>query len=140
VASGLVPEITVVTPEAGLVSLGTYTAGAETRVRIEVTGREVKFYLTEVGTGKPPVYVSPVAPSYPLRAYAVASIVPTGGGSGSARVRQVMMTTNPLPTAVISADVQQQVFGSLKEPLRVRVRQHSGVREIGWGLPFEKEI
>jgi hypothetical protein len=79
IAAGLVPEITVVTPEAGPVSLGTYTGGTELRVRVEVTGREVKFYLTEVGTGKPPVYVSPTAPNYPLRAYAQASVFPSGG-------------------------------------------------------------
>jgi hypothetical protein len=51
-----------------------------------------------------------------------------------------MMTTNPLPTTVISADTQNELYGSLKAPLRVRLRQHSGVREIGYGLPFERMI
>lgn len=136
VVAGLGAAVNVNTPE-GSTTVASYTSGTELRVRIEVTGREVRFYVSEVGTGKPPVYVSPAAPNYPLRAYARSVVSASGGG---ARVRQAMMTTNPLPTTVISADMQQQLYGSLKEPMRVRIRQHSGVRELGYGFPFEREI
>lgn len=137
---GLAAGIYVRVPESGTNVFVADYPGGEVRVRVEATGREVRFYASEVGEGRPPVYVSPVAPNYPVRAYVEAAVGSSGGGGGHSRVRQVMMTTNPLPTTVISAETQQQLYGTLKAPLRVRIRQHSGARELGYGLPFEKAI
>ena len=52
----------------------------------------------------------------------------------------MMMTTDPLPLTIISAATQQQLYNRLKKPMRVRVRQYSGVRELGYGFPFEEAI
>jgi hypothetical protein len=141
VLGGVAAGVYVRVPESGTnVFVADYFSDTEVRVRIEVAGAEVRFYLDEVGAGRPPIYVSPIAPNYPLRAYVSASCGSSGGGGGFSRVRQVMVTTDPLPTTVITADMQQKIYSTLKEPMRVRIRQHSGSRELGYGFPFEVEL
>jgi hypothetical protein len=130
-------NISINTPETPFTAVGSYTSGDEVRVRIEVAGREVKFYVNATSPGAAPVYVSPTPPSYPIRAAALVTLLP---GSGSADVKQVMMTTDPFPSTVVTAEQQTILYGAPKEPMRVRIRQHSGIRQIGYGIPWESEI
>ena len=108
------------------------------RARILLSGTEVRFYVMEAA-GLPsayPVYVSPVAPRFPLRAYARVE----KGTAEITEVRHVVVSTDPLPTTIISAAQQQLYYGGLKNPLQVRIAQYSGVREIGYGPPWEGAI
>jgi hypothetical protein len=130
-------HVNVIAPEITLTTVANYTPGEDLRVRVEVAGNEVKFYAGDVGPGAAPVYVSPTLPDYPLRAAALAHTAP---GGGSAAVKEMMLTIDPFPATVITADQQQQLYGSLKEPLRVRIRQHSGIRQVGYGIPWEEDI
>lgn len=130
-------HVNIAAPEMALTAFGSYASGDLLRVRIEVSGREVKFYAGAVGAGAAPLYVSPTPPNYPLRAAARVSLLP---GVGSADVAQVMLTTDPFPSTVVTADQQTLLYGAPKEPMRARIRQHSGIRQVGYGLPFEEEI
>jgi hypothetical protein len=108
---------------------------ATLRVRLVISGTEVRFYALD-SPDAPAFYVSPVAPQLPMRAYA--RIEPNGAAENE--VQRVMMTTDPLPTTIFSAAQQQQYYGGLKNPVRVRISQHSGVREVGYGPPFKGAI
>lgn len=77
-----------------------------------------------------------MAPQPPLRVYA--RVEP--GNAETTYVEKVMLTTDPLPTTIISAAQQQLYYGGLKKPLQVRVSQYSGVRELGYGPAWEGAI
>ncbi|HEX7956126.1 MAG TPA: hypothetical protein VF508_04235 [Pyrinomonadaceae bacterium] len=102
------------------------------RVKVVLSGTEVRFYVQDT-PGAPAFYVSPAAPRFPLRAYGRVE----KGTAEITEVRRVMVSTDPLPTTIISAAQQQLYYTTLKKPLRVRISQHSGVREVGYGPAWE---
>jgi hypothetical protein len=117
-------------------SLSAYTAGDDVRVRVRLVGSRVLFYVDYINEATPPVYESVVEPGFPLRVFVRASTF----GSGSAEAKDVYLTLDPFAATVFSAAQQQQYYGGLKSPLQVRIRQHSGVREVGYGPAWEGEI
>jgi hypothetical protein len=60
--------------------------------------------------------------------------------AGTATVTGVMVSSDPLPSLLISTAIQQKYFGVVKNPLQVSIYQHSGIREIGYGPPWEGAI
>ncbi|MET0649361.1 MAG: hypothetical protein ABW208_22350 [Pyrinomonadaceae bacterium] len=112
------------------------TAAESERVRIQVTGSVVRFYRYAFGT----LFFmceTPVAPSFPLRVWADLRFMQSGFTTS---VEQVMLTTRPMPSTAFTADQQTRYYGGLKDPVQVSIYQHSGVREIGYGLPWEGAI
>jgi hypothetical protein len=105
------------------------------RFRIILRGTRVEFWKDDSHTSIL-LATSAIAPNYPL----IPVITMTTGTSGNGFAEQVMLTTNPMPTTIFTADQQMLYYGSLKEPVEVRIRQHSGVREIGYGPAFEGAI
>jgi hypothetical protein len=79
---------------------------------------------------------SSVAPNYPLVAVVLISI----GSSGDARAKEMVLSTSALPTTVLTAAQQQLYYAGLKAPAQVRILQHSGVREVGYGFPWNGAI
>jgi hypothetical protein len=111
-------------------------ASAGKRFRIVLRGRRVEFYKDFQNDGSQPLAVSGVAPNFPLLAVVVIAV----GSSGSAQASGVRITTNPLPQTILTAAEQVRYYGGLKSPVQVRIRQHSGVREIGYGPAWEGAI
>lgn len=116
-------------------TLTTNVSAAE-RVRVVVAGSVVRFYRYFLGAL---IYLceTPVAPSFPLRVWARISFLQSGVTTA---VEQVMLTTRPKPVTSFTAAQQQLYYGGLKAPVQVRIYQHSGVREIGYGFAWEGAI
>lgn len=114
------------------------SAYAETGVRVGMilTGTALEFRKTLAGPGTPPLASLPL-PSFPatlaLRIHLGHPVYEFGN------LAEVYMTTNPLPTTILTAaqQLRPEVYGAVKKPVRVRIRQHSGDREVGYGLPWE---
>lgn len=112
-----------------------YSAGK--RFRFRLLGNKVQFFKDYQDESTPPLAESIVTPNYPL--LVVAEIAT--GSAGAGYVELVTMTTNPLPATILTAAQQTAWYGGLKTSgVRVRIRQHSGVREVGYGLPWEGVI
>lgn len=117
-------------------NLGTGLSLMTQRIRILLTsGGEVRFYQNWQGSATAPFHVGQLAAPYPLRGFAYVN-----GSSVGAHVRRMIVTTDPYPTTIFSDAQQLRYYGTLKNPCRVRLRQHSGIREVGYGLPFEALI
>lgn len=108
----------------------------EERVRVEVVGAVAKFYR-HTAQGLALLYESSRPPTFPLRAWASITFLQSGFTTS---VERVMMTTRPLPTTILTAEQQTLYYGSLKSPVQVRITQHSGVREVGYGFPYETAL
>ncbi len=111
-------------------------AAAGKRFHFRLLGNKVQFFKDYVDDSTPPVAESVVVPSYPVAVVARITSISTGAGY----CENVTMTTNPLPVTVLTAAQQAEWYGGLKSPVRVRIRQHSGVRQVGYGFPWEDEI
>ncbi|HEU4594596.1 MAG TPA: hypothetical protein VFS10_05460, partial [Pyrinomonadaceae bacterium] len=104
--------------------------------RLETAGRRIRFYKGKTSDGTQFMAESAVAPDYPLVAVVLINI----GSSGDARAKEVILSTSALPTTVLTAAQQQLFYGGLKAPAQVRILQHSGVREVGYGFPWNGAI
>lgn len=93
------------------------------RVRLSLSGSEVRFTKSWVGSGTPPQYFSPVVPSYPLKA--VAHV--TGAIGAASRVDKIIMTINPQPAVVYAAEQATQDGLTPGGTTKVRIYQISGV-------------
>jgi hypothetical protein len=112
-----------------------YTSGG-TRFRLETAGRRIRFFKDKTSDGTQFMAESAAAPDYPL----VAVVLIETGSSGSARAKEVILSTSAMPTTVLTAAQQQLFYGGLKAPAQVRILQHSGVREVGYGFPWNGAI
>lgn len=131
---GLVHNLVARVAGAEIESVALTTAELEAgfRVRITLSGTEVRFYRDWQSSSTPPFARTPVEPTFPLRAYAAAGMSVTG----AAYVEKVIMTTDPYPTTIFSADQQLEYYGTLKDPVRVTIEQYSGIREVGYGFEW----
>lgn len=100
---------------------GYSTTGA--RVRIILSGSEVRFVRNWVGAGTPTQYVSPVAPSFPLK---ISGQVNNLAG-GTSKVEKVTMTISPQPAVVYTAEQATQDGLTPGGTTKVRIYQISGV-------------
>lgn len=107
------------------------------RFRFRLLGGKVQFFKDYVDDSTPPLAESVVAPNFPLR---VVMSVGISGGAGAGYVENVILTTNPLPGVIVTVAQQTAWYGGLKNPMRVRIEQDSGLRTVGWGQPWEGEI
>ncbi len=112
-----------------------YTGGG-TRFRLETAGRRIRFYKAKTSDGTQFMAESAAAPDYPL----VAVVIINVGSSGNARAKEVVLSTSALPTTVLTAAQQQRIYGGLKSPAQVSILQHSGIREVGYGFPWNGAI
>ncbi|HEX8117323.1 MAG TPA: hypothetical protein VF521_08625, partial [Pyrinomonadaceae bacterium] len=135
--NGVAPGIYVSVNGGSNVFVADYFSGDEVRVRVRVTGGRVLFYVNAVTDSDPPVYETAEPPEFPLRLYLSAGSV---AGTGTARVADAFLTIDPFAATVFTDAQQQRYYGALKSPIQVRIRQHSGVRDIGWGLAWEGAI
>jgi hypothetical protein len=117
---------------------GAYIAGG-TRFRLELLDKRIRFYKGKQSDGSPFLAESAAPINYPLVALIQVTVDPTSG-FGEGRAGDVMMLTNPLPQTVLTTGEQQQYYGGPKKPVQVTIRQHSGSRELGYGLPFKGAI
>lgn len=138
VYTGSAYELRVSVGGTTIYTLTTSTVGATAseRVRIRAAGSVVRFYRYSDG-GLTFLCETPVAPSFPLRAWAGLAFLQSGVTTS---VEQVMLTTRPMPCTAFTAEQQQRYYGGLKNPVQVRIYQHSGVREIGYGPAWEGAI
>ncbi len=107
------------------------------RVRIGLSGTRVLFYESYSGSGSAPLASSAILPAYPLVARAH---VGSALAAETPKVESVVLKTDPLPSTVFTAEQQVRFYGSLKSPVQVRIRQHSGNREVGYGFALEGAI
>lgn len=107
------------------------------RVRLDVTGTRVLFFENYAGDGSNPLASSAIEPGFPLVARAH---VGSPFAGETAKVEGVVLKTDPLPSTVFTAGQQASYYGGLKSPVQVRIRQHSGIREVGFGFPWEGAI
>lgn len=112
-----------------------YAAGG-TRFRLETVGQRIRFYKGKQGDGSMFLAEGKTAPNYPLAAVVLVNI----GSSGSASARDIVISASSLPQTVLTAAEQLTYYAGLKAPVQVRISQHSGVREVGYGQPFEGAI
>jgi hypothetical protein len=106
------------------------------RFRFRLLGNKVQFFKDYQDDSTPPVAESVIAPNFPLCVVMSINV----GSVGAGYVENVIMTTNPLPGVIITAAQQIAWYGGLKEPMRVRIEQDSGIREVGWGEPWTGNI
>lgn len=109
-------------------------ANAE-RVRITLTGSEIRFTRDWVGPGTPPFYIAPIAPTYPYHAFGHAR---GNGVLSNGIVQKVVMTINPQPGTVYSAAQQTQDGLTPGDPVKLRVMQLSAT--VGPGDYAENTI
>lgn len=88
------------------------------RIRITLSGSEVRFVKNWVGAGTPAQYVSPVVPSYPLKVIAQV---------GNATTEKVVMTINPQPATIYTAAQQLNDFGLAQSQIKLRISQISSI-------------
>ncbi len=112
-----------------------YSAAGK-RFRFRLLGNKVQFFKDYEDESTPPLTESIIVPNYPLLVVMEIGI----GSLGSGHVEHVTLSTNPLPATILTAAQQTLWYGGLKSPVRVRIRQHSGIREVGYGFPFEGTI
>jgi hypothetical protein len=107
--------------------------------RILLSGTETRFYSDR---DRLAAHVEPSRVALPAHAYVKTERTQPDFGAfrGTGTVSGVMLTTNPLPSTVFSKAQQLLYYGLVKNPARVRIRQHSGIRQVGYGLPWEGEI
>lgn len=104
------------------------------RVRITLSGSEIRFTRSWVGPGTPPFYIAPVAPTFPYHAYAHAR----GNGVTGATVGKAVMTINPQPALVYAAAQQTQDGLTPGDPVKLRIYQVSAI--VGNGAYREATI
>lgn len=111
---------------------------AEVYARVLLSGTETRFYHDRDRLAD---HVEPSRVALPAYAYVKTQKQSLGDITrGTAAVSGVMLTMNPLPSTVFSKAQQLLYYGLVKNPVRVRIRQHSGIRQVGYGLPWEGEI
>lgn len=108
------------------------------RVWFELADGKVFFYIDR-GDASPYVAASDAPTTFPLAAFARLENNSGVFGDGSS-VSDVMMTTDPFPVTVLTPEEQTLYYGGLKSPVQVSIRQHSGTREVGWGMTFNGAI
>jgi hypothetical protein len=102
------------------------------RVRLSLSGSEVRFTKNWAGPGTPPLYVSPVAPTYPLRAFAQA------GGVGASSVEKVVMSIGPTAATIYTAAQQTEDGLTPGDPVHLKISQLSSL--VGRGLPADVTV
>lgn len=107
------------------------------RVWLELLDGRVYFYIDR-GDASPYAAVSDAPAAFPLAAFA--RLENFGSFGDLAQVADVMMTTDPFPTTLLTAEEQTRYYGGLKSPVQVSIRQHSGIREVGYGKSFDGAI
>ena len=90
------------------------------RIRVLISGTEVRFYWDYTGPGSVPFHISRVAPPLPL-AVAFTAVTTT------AAVENAIIAVPTNPSTVYGANQQIEDFGSVQNPIRVRVYQISSV-------------
>ena len=101
------------------------------RCRIQLTGKGVNFYVEYSGDGTPPVYVSSVAPSYPLTPVVIVESGSSGGGGGAAHAEKVILTTKGDPMTTYFASQQAEDGFTPGDPVKMRVYEVSSVVGAG---------
>lgn len=96
------------------------------RVRILISGTEVRYYWDYTGPGSVPFFISTRPPPLPLAAAFVAIGL-------TASIENVIIANHKNPSVMYSAPQQVEDFGSVQNPIRARVYQISSV--VGRG-PF----
>lgn len=99
---------------------GTLGAVAIVRIRILISGTEIRYYWDYTGPGSVPFYISRIAPTFPL-ALGLECIGTT------ASIENVLIANPTQPSVIYSKDQQIEDFGSIQNPIRVRVYQVSSV-------------
>lgn len=97
------------------------------RVRIILSGSEVRFVKSWVGPATPAQYVSAVQPSFPMK---VLAQVDTAVG-GTYKVEKVVMTINPQPATIYTANQMTEDGLTPGDPVDVRVAQVSAIVGVG---------
>jgi hypothetical protein len=107
---------------AGTLLYNSGSLGSVQRVRIRglISGTETRYYWDYTGPGSVPFYVSSVVPTFPL----VAEVQCIGQ---SASIENVTIGDLPQPSIIYSAEQQVTDFGSVQNPIRVRVAQISSI-------------
>lgn len=127
---------TTLTVSAGVQVAGSYGSSAVTgsipyndgdRLRIMLSGTEVRFYLNYSAIGSIPFYVSPLALQFPVTIEGFA-----GNLSGTPPEMQSAVIYNGEASTIYSASQQTEDFGSTQSSLSVRVYQVSAV--VGRGF------
>lgn len=111
-------------------SIGTGLA----RIRILLSGTEVRFYWDYMGPGSVPFYTSPTLPVFPVVPYAIT----VDGVASDTEVRNMNSLGATATSTIYSAAQQVKDFGSLQNPIKVRVRQISAV--VGPGDYVEADL
>lgn len=99
---------------------GTLGSVTELRIRIQMSGTEIRYYWDYTGPGSVPFYVSRIVPPFPLVAYAQLTDQEQGSKIGNMNVG-----TTLAPSTIYSDEQQVEDFGSVQNPIRVRVYQVS---------------
>lgn len=90
------------------------------RIRILIAGTEIRYYWDYTGPGSVPFYVSEIPPAFPLQAE-VQCI------GSTAAISNVTIGDLPQPSIMYSIEQQTEDFGSVQDPIRVRVAQISSI-------------
>jgi hypothetical protein len=107
--------------------VGDYDTGDEVRLRISLSGTEVRFYLNYDGGSTPPLFTSPVPPSYPL----IPGCTAASGSGGTASVFKMFLTTRPYPKTIYGHGQQSQDGYSPGDPIEMDIWQWSPVSGDG---------
>jgi hypothetical protein len=123
--------LTVVKKGTGTV----YTSGALTatfmRIRVMLSGTEVRFYWDYTGPASVPFYVHPIGPA--------SAVVPIFNCTGTqAEVRNAIIGQTGSPSVVYSVEQQTADFGSAQSSVKVRCYQISAI--VGRGDYGERTI
>lgn len=81
---------------------------APTKIRIILSGSEVRFVRDWVGAGTSAFYVGAAAPSFP---YHVGALI-EGDGAATSKIEKLVLTTDPDPKTIYSLAQQIEDFGS----------------------------
>lgn len=100
-------------------------SGEEVRLRISLSGTEVRFYKDYNGGSTPTLYTSAVPPSFPLIPACSAATGSSGGGGGAAHVEKMMVTTRPYPKTIYSADQASEDGLIPGDPVQMDIWQES---------------
>lgn len=127
-AAGLGAGIYVRINDETLIGVDDYSSGTEVRLRITLSGSEVRFYKNWTGIGTPPLYISSVAPEFPLVPY-VQAAAPIGGGN--ATISKLILSAMPFPKTIYSASQQTEDGFTPGDPIQMDIWQVS--RLVGEG-------
>lgn len=132
--SAVFPGLTV--REGGVVKYSSGLLGTVTslRIRILISGTEIRYYWDYTGPGSVPFYISRIVPVFPLAGFV--QLIDDAGGL--VKVGNTVVGSTYNPSTIYSLDQQTEDFGSAQNPIRVRVSQISAI--VGRGPYVQADL